>query len=153
MSLQDWEVSRVLIGTAIAIGFFVCAALYFYYTFFYKESPDPEALLASQSEASEAFWKEARKRRRIALLMFPCWLIAGPFLVWVYSAVFFAVDPLIPMIASLATYMVFLIWLGSRFTSMRCFHCGEKAFDNLLVFKLRCQHCGVSFKRTEKSNT
>jgi len=140
---------RAVASFILSTAFFISAGLSFYLTTFYKVTPDVVAQQASNSENSQSFWKEARRRRRIALWMAPSWLIAGPILVWIYSNVVPSKDPMTPAIAALVTYSVLWFWAAWRFTNMKCFHCNGRAFDNILNFRNHCRSCGTPFKPPE----
>jgi ribosomal protein L37E len=94
---------------------------------------------------ADSFWAEARQRRNHALLVSLGWLIAGIPLWWLYSRLLPTKDSAVAISAALITWGTFWSSMSLRLTSLRCFRCGEQAFDNpyFSIAEAQCQHCGV----------
>lgn len=94
---------------------------------------------------AERFWAEARQRRNHALLVSLGWLVVGIPLWQMYSLVLPANDSAMAISAALITWGTFWSSLSLRLTSLRCFRCGEQAFDNpyFSLAEAKCRHCGV----------
>lgn len=94
---------------------------------------------------AESFWIEVRQRRNHALLVSWCWFVAGIPLWWLYSLVLPTNDSAMPISAALVTWGTLWSSMAHRLTSLRCFRCGERAFDNpyFSIAEAKCKHCGV----------
>jgi hypothetical protein len=95
---------------------------------------------------ADIFWAEVRQRRNQALLVSLGWLVVGVPLWWLYSAILPTKDSAVAMSAALITWGTFWSSTSLRLTTLRCFRCGEQAFDNpyFLIAEAKCKHCGVS---------
>jgi hypothetical protein len=94
---------------------------------------------------AESFWVEVRQRRNHALLVSLGWSVVGIPLWWLYSLVLPANDSAMAISAALLTWGTFWSSMSLRLTSLRCFRCGERAFDNpyFSIAEAKCKHCGV----------
>ena len=94
---------------------------------------------------AESFWVEARQRRNHALLVSLGWLVVGIPLWRLYSSVLPTDDSAMAISAAVVTWGAFWSSTSLRLTSLRCFRCGEQAFDNpyFSIAEAKCQHCGV----------
>ena len=97
------------------------------------------------SMQAESFWVEARQRRNHALLVSLGWLVAGIPLWRLYSIVLPTGDSAMAIAAALVTWGAFWSSTSLRLTSLRCFRCGERAFDTpyFSIAEAKCKHCGV----------
>ena len=113
----------------------------------YSPKSSSEAVSVSDTDKADQFRREALKRKKVFLFTWFAWLIVAPALVVVYSWVIPSENPQTSVHASMITYGLIWFWADWRFTSMKCFHCGKKAFDHINVFKRRekCKYCGTSF--------
>ena len=92
------------------------------------------------------FWGEARRRRNHVLMWIPAWLIVGLPLYGLFWLLTPSDNPELPGLLALAVWFAVFTYLRERIVSMRCYRCGERAFEQLW-FPLnvsRCKHCGVS---------
>jgi len=94
---------------------------------------------------AESFWVEARQRRNHALLASFGWFVAGTPLWRLYSLVLPSDDSAMAIAAALVTWGACWSSMSLRLTSLRCFRCGERAFDNpyFSIAEAKCKHCGV----------
>lgn len=102
---------------------------------------------------AESFWVEARQRRNHALLVSLGWLVAGIPLWWLYSLVLPTYDSAMAISAAMVTWGTLWSSMSLRLTSLRCFRCGEQAFDNpyFSIAAAKCKHCGVQHAASRDS--
>ena len=95
-----------------------------------------------------AFWSEVRRRKNQFFLAAPSWLVIGPVLFLLYSAVL--PNDLLSGYGAIFTWMGLMWWLQRRLTDLRCFHCGQQAFSHAFFFMrhARCKHCGTAYAGT-----
>ena len=92
------------------------------------------------------FWTEAKRRRNQVLFWIAGWLVAGAVFMGVLETVLPDDKRHLAPIVSLVVWFVVFMYLRERIVSMRCFRCGERAFQQLW-FPLsvsKCKRCGVS---------
>jgi ribosomal protein L37E len=94
---------------------------------------------------AESFWREVRQRRNHALLVLLGWFVAGVPLWRLYSLALPTHDSAMAISAALVTWGTLWSAMSLRLTSLRCFRCGERAFDNpyFSIAEAKCKHCGV----------
>jgi hypothetical protein len=102
---------------------------------------------------AKIFWTEARQRRNHALLVSLGWFVVGIPLWRLYSLVLPTGDSALAIAAALVTWGACWSMTSLRLTSLRCFRCGERAFDNpyFSIAEARCKHCGVQHARLPDS--
>ena len=76
------------------------------------------------------------------------WFVAGIPLWWLYSWMFASSDTAPAVVAALVTWGTFWSATSLRLTSLRCFRCGGRAFDDphFSIADAKCQSCGVTHK-------
>lgn len=102
---------------------------------------------------AESFWVEVRQRRNNALLVSLGWLVVGIPLWRLYSMALPTHDSAMAISAALVTWGTFWSTMSLRLTSLRCFRCGEQAFDNpyFSIAEAKCMHCGVQHAASRDS--
>ena len=92
------------------------------------------------------FWDEARRRRNHVLLWIPAWLVVGLPLYGLFKLFTSAENSELPGLLAIAVWFSVFMYLRERIVRMRCFRCGERAFEQWW-FPLqvsRCKHCGAN---------
>jgi hypothetical protein len=93
------------------------------------------------------FWRELRKRRRIAMWWFVLWVPCGAMALLMYHAAF-GTDPPIPFVAVLPVLWVSVgTYLSRRATGMLCPICGRPAIEVVWWPQHTCIHCRSSVIR------
>lgn len=95
----------------------------------------------------QRFWAEALRRRNQYFYAWLGWLIAGPCLLYLYTALFPPKHEEWVGGATLVTYGAFWGWTGYRVTSLRCPSCGGRPFPNAMLWGVRgkCKDCGAKY--------
>lgn len=90
------------------------------------------------------FLEETKRRRFHFFLAFVGWLIAGPIFGYLYSLI---LDLNNAVVASLATWLVLMLFLQYRIKQLKCYKCGKQAFKSALFFmkNAKCKNCGIKY--------
>jgi hypothetical protein len=139
-------ISRVVI-VACEVVFYAAALVSVYFRFVYRPALSSQAAEARNTPEAEEFWAEVRRRRRLYLLTWVGWLVAGPLLWKLYSFVVPRREPMVAGVLALVTWCGVWVWTGWRLVSMKCFHCGHRAFDSpfFLMRRAKCSSCGTPY--------
>lgn len=95
---------------------------------------------------NETFWIEARKRKRIYILIWLGWI---PFALFTISFLVYVagLQPgvFLGLIVMLSWYSLWM-WSARQFRKLECPSCHKLAFENTsIVFtKMKCKNCGFS---------
>jgi len=143
------ELSRIT-NQVLAVAFLGAAFVSLFFTIFYKPVPTPQAVEAARTNDAAIFWAEVKRRHRLFFVIWVGWLVVG-FPLWgLFALIFRADNPMVPGVAALLTWGAVWYWSMWHLTSMRCFHCGKRAFDHALFFlrHARCSNCGTPYTAT-----